>query len=573
MTWEITWALILGFALSAVVQAVVRKSTVVSLLGDDRPRTLAIAAGLGAASSSCSYAAVALARSLFRKGANFTAAMGFEIASTNLVVELGVILALLMGWQFTAAEFFGGPIMIVVLAVLFRLFLRDKLLREAREQAERGLAGSMEGHAAMDMSVQREGSFAGRLLSREGFTSTSHVFVMEWAAILRDLVIGLLIAGAIAAWVPDSFWRTFFFDGHPLAAKLWGPIIGPLVAIASFVCSIGNVPLAVVLWKGGISFGGVVAFVEAGPTHDILANPQDEYTRHLLASAPSQTTARPRIPATTVPKPDTAPLVEVRNLVKEFRLPRAGDGPRTLRAVDDVSFTLHRGQTLALAGESGSGKSTTARLVLRLADATAGQILFDGTDATTAKGARARHLRRHAQLVYQNPYASLDPRFSIDEVITEPLRAFKVGDRASRLARTRDLLDRVALPAATLERRPAEMSGGQRQRVALARALSPDLVVCDEPVSALDVSVQAQVLSLLVELQADTGVAYLLISHDLAVVRQIAHQVAVMQAGRIVETGPPDELFTLPRHEYTRELLAAIPGGRVPTPTAETTTS
>ncbi|MCZ4121727.1 permease [Streptomyces sp. H39-S7] len=263
MTWEITWALILGFALSAVVQAVVRKSTVVSLLGDDRPRTLAIAAGLGAASSSCSYAAVALARSLFRKGANFTAAMAFEIASTNLVVELGVILALLMGWQFTAAEFVGGPIMIVVLAVLFRLFLRDKLLHEAREQAEQGRAGSMEGHAAMDMSVQREGSFARRLLSREGFTSTAHVFVMEWAAILRDLVIGLLIAGAIAAWVPDSFWRTFFFEGHPLASKLWGPIIGPLVAIASFVCSIGNVPLAVVLWKGGISFGGVVAFIFA----------------------------------------------------------------------------------------------------------------------------------------------------------------------------------------------------------------------------------------------------------------------------------------------------------------------
>lgn len=263
MTWEITWALILGFALSAVVQAVVRKSTIVYLLGDDRPRTLAVAAGLGAASSSCSYAAVALARSLFRKGANFTAAMAFEIASTNLVVELGVILALLMGWQFTAAEFVGGPIMIIVLAVLFRLFLREKLLRRAREQAERGLAGSMEGHAAMDMSVQREGSFTRRLFSREGFTATSHVFVMEWAAILRDLVVGLLIAGAIAAWVPDSFWRTLFFDGHPLAAKLWGPVVGPLVAIASFVCSIGNVPLAVVLWKGGISFGGVVAFIFA----------------------------------------------------------------------------------------------------------------------------------------------------------------------------------------------------------------------------------------------------------------------------------------------------------------------
>ena len=263
MTWQIAWALILGFALSAVVQAVVRRSTIVRLLGDDRPRTLALATGFGAASSSCSYAAVALARSLFRKGASFTAAMAFEIASTNLVIELGVILALLMGWQFTLAEFTGGPIMIVVIAVLFRLFLRDKLLREARQQADRALAGSMEGHAAMDMSVPGDGSFVRRLLSGDGFTAVAHVFVMEWAAILRDLVIGLLAAGAIAAWVPDSFWRAFFFAGHPLAAKLWGPIIGPVVAILSFVCSVGNVPLAVVLWKGGISFGGVVAFIFA----------------------------------------------------------------------------------------------------------------------------------------------------------------------------------------------------------------------------------------------------------------------------------------------------------------------
>ena len=263
MTWEITWALILGFALSAVVQAVVRRSTVVRLLGDDRPRTLTLAAGLGMASSSCSYAAVALARSLFRKGADFTAAMAFEIASTNLVVELGVIMALFMGWQFTAAEFVGGPLMIVALAVLFRLLLRERLLRQAREQAERGLAGSMEGHAAMDMSVRSDAPFLRRLLSRDGFTATAHVFVMEWAAIIRDLVVGLLIAGAVAAWVPESFWRAFFFVNDPLAAKLWGPLIGPLVAVVSFVCSIGNVPLAVVLWKGGISFGGVVAFIFA----------------------------------------------------------------------------------------------------------------------------------------------------------------------------------------------------------------------------------------------------------------------------------------------------------------------
>jgi uncharacterized protein len=263
MTWAITWALILGFVLSAVIEAVVPRSTIEALLGDERPRTLALAAGFGAASSSCSYAAVALARALFTKGADFTAAMAFEIASTNLVIELGVILALLMGWQFTAAEFAGGPIMIVVLAVLFRIFLRDRLLHQAREQAIRGVAGSMEGHAAMDMSIRRGGSFARRLFSGEGFTSVSHVFVMEWAAIIRDLAAGLVIAGAIAAWVPDSFWRSFFFAGHPLAAAAWGPVIGPLVAVISFVCSIGNVPLAVVLWKGGISFGGVVAFIFA----------------------------------------------------------------------------------------------------------------------------------------------------------------------------------------------------------------------------------------------------------------------------------------------------------------------
>jgi uncharacterized protein len=263
MTWEITWALILGFLLSAVVQAVVRRSTIVSLMGDDRPRTLAVAAGLGAASSSCSYAAVALARSLFRKGANFTAAMAFEIGSTNLVVELGIILALLMGWQFTAAEFVGGPLMIVFLAVLFRLFVRSRLVDAAREQAELGIAGSMEGHAAMDMSIKGDGSFWRRLFSPQGFTSVSHVFVMEWLAILRDLIVGLLIAGAIAAWVPESFWRGFFLTDHPGWAALWGPIVGPVVAIASFVCSIGNVPLAAVLWNGGISFGGVIAFIFA----------------------------------------------------------------------------------------------------------------------------------------------------------------------------------------------------------------------------------------------------------------------------------------------------------------------
>ncbi|HEX5291432.1 MAG TPA: permease [Streptosporangiaceae bacterium] len=263
MAWEITWALILGFGLSSVVQALIPKDVIVRLLGDDRPRTLAVAAGLGAASSSCSYAAVALARSLLRKGASFTAAMAFEIASTNLVVELGVILALLLGWQFTAAEFSGGPIMIIGVAVMFRLFVRQRLLDAARAQADRGLAGSMEGHAAMDMSVAGRGSVARKLASGDGLTAVSHVFVMEWAAVLRDLLIGLLIAGAIAAWVPAHFWRVFFITGHPVAAALWGPVIGPVVSLLSFVCSIGNVPLAAVLWKDGLSFGGVTAFIFA----------------------------------------------------------------------------------------------------------------------------------------------------------------------------------------------------------------------------------------------------------------------------------------------------------------------
>ena len=263
MTWQILWSLILGFTLSAVVQALVRRETIVEMLGDDRPATLVKATGLGAASSSCSYAAVALARSLFRKGSSLTAAIVFEIASTNLVIELGIILALLLGWQFTLAEFVGGPIMIILLALAFRLFVRSTLIDEARVLADRGLAGSMEGHAAMDMSVEGEGSFVHRLLSRDGFTAVSHIFVMEWAAVLRDIVIGLLIAGAVAAWVPSSFWQTLFLTDHPAFSALWGPIVGPVIAILSFVCSIGNVPLAAVLWNGGISFGGVIAFIFA----------------------------------------------------------------------------------------------------------------------------------------------------------------------------------------------------------------------------------------------------------------------------------------------------------------------
>ena len=263
MTWQVTWSLILGFTLSAIVQALVKKSTIARLLTDDSPKSLATATGLGAASSSCSYAAVALARALFRKSANFTAAMAFEIASTNLVIELGLILALLLGWQFTLAEFVGGPLMILFIALLFRRFLTTKLVEAAREQADKAVPGSMEGHAAMDMSVTEGGSFWRRLASPTGFTAVAHTFVMEWAAVIRDIIIGLLIAGAAAAWIPDTFWQHLFLSDNPLAAKIWGPLVGPLVAIASFVCSIGNAPLAAVLWAGGISFGGVVSFIFA----------------------------------------------------------------------------------------------------------------------------------------------------------------------------------------------------------------------------------------------------------------------------------------------------------------------
>jgi len=276
MFWEILWALILGFALSGVVQAVVSKGEMSRLLPDDSPRSLCLASGLGAASSSCSFAAVALARSIFRKGANFTAAMAFEFASTNLVIELGIIMAVLLGWQFTLAEFVGGPLMIVFLALVFRVFLRRRLVEAAKRQADRGIQGRMEGHADMDMAVT-EGSVWSRIRSAKGFTATSHYFVMDWASVWVDITLGLLIAGALGAWVPVAFWQGFFLVDHPLLAKLWGPLVGPIVAVVSFVCSIGNVPLAAVLWNGGISFGGVIAFIFA----DLIVLPiLDIYRRY-----------------------------------------------------------------------------------------------------------------------------------------------------------------------------------------------------------------------------------------------------------------------------------------------------
>ena len=263
MGWQILWPLILGFALSAVVQAVASHREMARLLPDDRPRTIVKALALGAASSSCSYAAVAIARSLFRKGADFTAAMAFEMASTNLVVELAIIMLVFLGWQFTLAEFIGAPIMVGLLVVLFRRFLGRELLEEAKAQADLGIAGRMEGHAEMDMSITEGGSLWQRITSEQGFTAISHYFVTDWASVWMDIAGGLLISGALAAWVPAEFWQLFFGVDHPLLARLWGPIVGPLVAVISFVCSVGNIPLAAVLWNGGISFGGVIAFILA----------------------------------------------------------------------------------------------------------------------------------------------------------------------------------------------------------------------------------------------------------------------------------------------------------------------
>ena len=235
MGWEILWPLILGFGLSGVVQTVVSRRQMSRLLPNDHPRSLAVASGLGAASSSCSYAAVALARTLFRKGADFTAAMAFEIASTNLIIELGIVMAVLLGWRFTLAEFIGGPLMIIVLVILFRLFLTPKLVNGARKQAERGIAGRMEGHAAMgDMSIEGNSSIWHKLNSSQGRTAISHYFVMDWASVWTDIVLGLLIAGALAAWVPRSWWGALFFTRNHVLSLIWGPLIAPFISVISF---------------------------------------------------------------------------------------------------------------------------------------------------------------------------------------------------------------------------------------------------------------------------------------------------------------------------------------------------
>lgn len=321
--------------------------------------------------------------------------------------------------------------------------------------------------------------------------------------------------------------------------------------------------------------------VEEGAPDQVLAAPRHPYTQALIAAAPSlRASARSdvlparaagavtlgptaRFDAADSPggeEPET--LLVAEHLVKEYVLHDPDGHKEVLRAVDDVSLAVGRGQTVGLVGESGSGKSTTARLLLRLADVTSGTVRLDGRDLTHLTGERLRQLRRKVQIVFQNPYTSLNPRMRILDIVAEPLRSFDVGSKSDQRRRAATWLDRVGLPRSAAGRRPAELSGGQRQRVAIARALvlDPELVVLDEPVSALDVLVQAQILTQLAELQREFGVSYLFISHDLAVVREVAHVAAVMQAGRIVEEGPVEQVLNRPSHEYTKELVDAIPG-------------
>lgn len=277
MGWRMLWALMLGFMISGTIQAVVSQREMARLLPDDSPTTLAKATLLGAASSSCSYAAIAITRSIVKKGGDFTAAMAFQFASTNLVLELGLILWSLLGWRFTLAQFVGGFVMIALMAVLFRLLLPEGLKRHAQERAGSDVQGKMEGHAEMDMSVGGDAPVWRRLLSPDGLTATSHFFVTDWAMLWGDLLIGVLVAGAIAAWVPHAAWAGLFLTHDPALARLVGPLVGPVVAVVTFVCSVGNIPLAAVFWNAGASFGGVVAFIFA----DLLVLPVlDIYRRY-----------------------------------------------------------------------------------------------------------------------------------------------------------------------------------------------------------------------------------------------------------------------------------------------------
>ncbi len=309
----------------------------------------------------------------------------------------------------------------------------------------------------------------------------------------------------------------------------------------------------VVMYRGEI--------VETGTAEQIVNDPQNEYTRRLLAAAPGMASPKVIPASSSEGSGKSEVLLQVTGAVKTYRMRGRRD---PFIAVDEVDLTIRRGQTVAIVGESGSGKSTTARLALRLEAADRGTVRYRGADVSGLKGSELLAFRRAVQPVFQNPYASLDPRYTIEQVISEPLRVHKIGDPSRREAAVAELLDKVALPKEFARRYPHELSGGQRQRVAIARALAldPELVVMDEAVSALDVLVQEQILDLMVSLQRDLGLSFLFISHDLAVVRLVSHLVYVMRAGRVVESGEPDAIFQNPQEEYTRQLIAAVPRPR-----------
>ncbi len=305
--------------------------------------------------------------------------------------------------------------------------------------------------------------------------------------------------------------------------------------------------------------------VEEGDASQVLNDPRHEYTRRLIEAAPSLRAGRRLHGTAAIAKdqvaPDESPVLALNDIHKRFHT--SGRGSH-IQAVEDVSLTVRRGRTLGIVGESGSGKSTTARIAMRLEEPDAGSVWFEGVDVTRTRGRELRALRRRFQIVQQNPYSSLDPLMTIAEIVTEPLRILEGGHSRKHRRRAIDLLGEVGLSPQLADRRPSELSGGQRQRVAIARALAPEpsLIVCDEPVSALDVIAQHQVLRLLADLQEQRDLSYLFISHDLAVIRQIAHEVVVMRAGRVIESGASDQVFDDPQHEYTRQLVLSIPGGR-----------
>ncbi|WP_309073126.1 ABC transporter ATP-binding protein [Paenarthrobacter sp.] len=331
----------------------------------------------------------------------------------------------------------------------------------------------------------------------------------------------------------------------------------------------------VVMYQGNV--------VEAGPSLELLRNPQHPYTRRLVESAPSLASRRIQVakeqgvasgdllaPVAADESRVQDDVLQIKNLRKVYKLRQGLGKSSDFAAVDDVSFNVKRGTTTAIVGESGSGKSTVAKMVLQLEKPTEGQIIFDDVDTAGLKGKELFKFRRRVQPIFQDPYGSLDPMYNIFRTIEEPLRVHKIGSAASREKKVRELLDQVALPQSMMQRYPNELSGGQRQRIAIARALAldPEVIICDEAVSALDVLVQAQVLNLLADLQDNLGLTYLFITHDLAVVRQIADHVCVMEKGKLVETGSTDDVFDNPREAYTQALLDAIPGGSLLLPPA-----